>query len=246
MIISGAKLVNTGYVVDVQPIIATNLVANYDPATGISGSTFTDSSGNGYNATLYNSPTTTTINGYNVLQLNGTNQYYYYTSGYSSALLGGSATMDIWFNTSQNSGQQGLISEYGQAGLTGGWQDAILGLSATKMAGGFYNGSTGGFIQSTANYSINTWYNLVVACNASTYYLYVNGVLQNTLSTTRQGTPSPLYYAIGYPDGFGGYLGGAGNGYFAGYIGPVKLYSTALTQAQVTQNFNALRGRYGV
>ena len=61
MIISGAKLVNTGYVVDVQPIIATNLVANYDPATGISGSTFTDSSGNGYNATLYNSPTTTTI-----------------------------------------------------------------------------------------------------------------------------------------------------------------------------------------
>ena len=52
MIISGVNLTNTGFVVDVQGIVKTNLVANYDPATGISGSTFTDSSGNGYNATI--------------------------------------------------------------------------------------------------------------------------------------------------------------------------------------------------
>ena len=247
MIIQNVSLVNVGYVVDVQPIVTTNLVANYDPATGISGSTFNDSSGNGYNATIYNSPTTTTVNGFTVLQLNGTNQYYYYTTGYSSTLLGGSATFDIWFNTNTNSGQQGLISEYGQAGLAGGWQDAIIGLSSTKMAGGFYNGSNGGYVQSTNNYSTNTWYNLTIACDASYYYFYVNGVLQGSpLNTYRSTTPSPLYYAVGYPDGAGLYLGGAGNGYFSGYIGAAKFYSTALTQSQVTQNFNALRWRYGV
>jgi hypothetical protein len=86
----------------------------------------------------------------------------------------------------------------------------------------------------------------VVACDASNYYLYVNGVLQSTLNTYRQGTPSPLYYAVGYPDGVGFYLGGAGNGYFQGMLGPVKFYSATLNQTQITQNFNAIRGRYGV
>ena len=243
MIISGAKLVNTGYVVDVQPIITTNLVANYDPATGISGSTFTDSSGNGYNATLYNSPTTATVNGLTVLQLNGTNQYYYYTTGYTA--LNGAVTFDSWFNTSQT-GQQAIVSEYGQAGLAGGWEDAVLGLNATKMAGGVYNGSAGGYVQSTNTFSTSTWYNLVVTYASSVITLYVNGVSQGTLSTARASNPSPLYYAIGYPDGSGAYLGGGGNAYFKGYIGAVKFYSTALNQSQITQNFNALRGRYGV
>lgn len=41
MIIQGATLYNTGFVVDVT-IVTTNLFANYDAATGISGSTFLD------------------------------------------------------------------------------------------------------------------------------------------------------------------------------------------------------------
>ena len=41
------------------------------------------------------------------------------------------------------------------------------------------------------------------------------------------------------------YLGGA-NGYWNGYVGPFKIYYSALTQEQVSQNFNAIRGRYGV
>jgi hypothetical protein len=243
MIISGTTLFNTGFVNDVQPIVSTNLVANYDPATGISGSTFNDSSGNGYNATIYNSPTTATVNGKTVLQLNGTNQYYYYTSGYTS--LTGSVTFDAWFNTSQAS-QQAIVSEYGQSGLAGGWEDAVLGLNATKLAGGVYNGSTGGYVQSTNTFSTNTWYNLVVTYASSVITLYVNGVSQGTLSTTRSTTPSPLYYAVGYPDGSGTYLGNGGNAYFKGYIGAVKFYNAALNQTQITQNFTALRGRYGI
>jgi hypothetical protein len=81
MIIQGVTLRNTGIVADVQPIYTTNLVANYDPNTGISGSTFLDSSGNGYTATIYNSPSTVTVNGYKVLQLNSaSSQYYVYTT----------------------------------------------------------------------------------------------------------------------------------------------------------------------
>ena len=46
MIISGVTLTNVGFVVDAT-IVTTNLFANYDAATGISGSTFNDSSGSG-------------------------------------------------------------------------------------------------------------------------------------------------------------------------------------------------------
>ena len=244
MIIQGTTIQNAT-VKDVYNIVTANLVANYDPHTGISGSTFNDSSGNGYNATLYNSPTTTSVNGFNVLQLNGTNQYYYYTPGYTS--LTGAVTFDAWFNTSQVS-NQAIVSEYGQAGLAGGWEDAVLGLNSTKMAGGVYNGSTGGYKASTNNYSSSTWYNLTFTAAAGAYNLYVNGIVQGSpLNTTRQTTPSPLYYAVGYPDGTAGiYLGGGGSNYFKGMIGPVKFYSTTLTQSQITQNFNALRGRFGV
>jgi hypothetical protein len=35
-------------------------------------------------------------------------------------------------------------------------------------------------------------------------------------------------------------------GFFNGNVGNVQIYNRALTQAEITQNFNALRGRYGI
>jgi hypothetical protein len=77
-------------------IVATNLFANYDAATGISGSTFNDSSGNGRNATLFGSPTTTTVNGTTVLRLtSASSQYFGYTTGYGTS-LNSAFTFDVW------------------------------------------------------------------------------------------------------------------------------------------------------
>ena len=39
---------------------------------------------------------------------------------------------------------------------------------------------------------------------------------------------------------------GGGSGYFAGEIPIVKIYNRVLTAAEVEQNFNALRGRFGI
>jgi hypothetical protein len=245
MIISGASLRNVGFVVDVQPIITTNLVANYDPATGISGSTFNDSSGNGYNATIYNSPTTTTVNGKKVLQLSSaSSQYYVYPSGYTQ--MTGAVTFDVWFNTSSASTAQSLIAEFGQSSLSGGWNDEILGLNSTNTLGGVYCSGTGGQVPSISAYANNTWYNAILTYTPNTITLYINGVSQGSITATRTSTPTPLYYVIGGPDSSAGYYLSGVTGYFNGYLGAVKLYSTALTQQQVTQNFNALRSRYGV
>jgi hypothetical protein len=46
-------------------------------------------------------------------------------------------------------------------------------------------------------------------------------------------------------DTTGQYLGGV-VGYFNGQIGAWKMYSKALSATEVSQNFQALRNRYGV
>jgi len=43
------------------------------------------------------------------------------------------------------------------------------------------------------------------------------------------------------------FQGASGNeGYFTGYIPNTQIYNRALSAAEVQQNFNALRGRYGI
>jgi hypothetical protein len=91
----------------------------------------------------------------------------------------------------------------------------------------------------------NTWHNVVALRGMSTYQVYVDGVLKDSGSN-------------------GGNLGWNGlNGWSAmasvigdnpndvrykllGNIASVKMYNRALTAAEVQQNFNALRGRYGI
>ena len=68
--------------------------------------------------------------------------------------------------------------------------------------------------------------------------LYANGVLASTVAYTGN---------IGnYPDVL--FFGGSINANYAmnGRIGEAKVYNKALTQAEVTQNFNAARTRFGI
>ena len=68
--------------------------------------------------------------------------------------------------------------------------------------------------------------------------LYMNSVLASTVAYTGN---------IGnYPDVL--FFGGSINASYAmnGRIGEAKVYSKALTQAEVTQNFNAARTRFGI
>lgn len=255
MIIRGVKLNGVGFIKDVAPIITNNLVANYDAATGISGSTFLDSSVNSYNATLYGSPTTTKVNGTTVLQLSSaSSQYVGYTGGYGTLLNGASGfTYDVWFSPITASGT--LICEYSNSTFNSGWQDSQMGiLSSGKLNTGVYNSSGAGLNPYVVGPTIttSTWYNCVLTYNGSnTITEYVNGVSvgSSTFGTPKTNPPGSIPYAtyltLGKSDTTGYYCGGV-TGYFNGYIGAWKVYSSALTTTQISQNFNALRSRYGV
>ena len=244
MIIKGVKLSGVGIVSDTPPIVTTGIYANYDPATGISGSTFNDSSGNGFNATLVNGPSTALVNGKTVLQLTAaSSQYYVYQSGYGTD-LDNAFTFDVWArNLSAGTGGI-LISEWDNATLdTGGWNDDQMGFASSGTINmGVYN--TGAI--TGPGWNTNNWYHIVMSYDQNLspcLTTYVNGVVVGTASGAK-GNPGATYLTMGAPAN--DFIGIINFPYFNGYIGAWKIYNRALTANEVVQNFAALRGRYGV
>lgn len=88
--------------------------------------------------------------------------------------------------------------------------------------------------------TINVWYYWcgVIDCNTGTVRQYVNGSSNQTGTIRKTDTISntePVCLNIR-----GGYTK------YSGYTSAVKIYSRALSAAEVKQNFEALRGRYGI
>jgi hypothetical protein len=82
---------------------------------------------------------------------------------------------------------------------------------------------------------------------ASSYIQYINGVSIGSGATNYGGAGGSANYNIIGKDSYGtGPADTAGAGAFSGKVGHYKAYNRALTDAEVLQNFNALRGRYGL
>ena len=85
----------------------------------------------------------------------------------------------------------------------------------------------------------NVWYNVVIVWNTSTNNAtgYLNNVQKFNSSHTFWATTLPsITIGVGY----------GGGRYFKGNISKVSVYNRALTAAEIAQNYNALKGRYGL
>jgi hypothetical protein len=91
-------------------------------------------------------------------------------------------------------------------------------------------------------FSIGQYYHLVLTRNneTNTNSFYVNGVLQasQTGAYSASGAANNMY--------FGRAGAQATNTHFNGNIPVGKIYTRSLTETEVAQNFNALRGRFGL
>lgn len=95
-----------------------------------------------------------------------------------------------------------------------------------------------------ANLSHDTWYHIVGTNDgAGNMKFYVNGdnVANDTLSWTSSAMDGGSWLVGG-----GNAFGGQSGLYGGGKIPLSRLYNKALTAQEVQQNFNALRGRYGI
>ena len=95
---------------------------------------------------------------------------------------------------------------------------------------------------STSQFETNTWYHITWVFNTtnSVVKVYVNGTLDKT--TTITGTFNTNTYKTF--SGLGYYTGNQHR--LNGKLGNFMIYNRELTASEVSQNFNAQRGRFGV
>lgn len=224
------------------PNIATsNLILWYDPSFRTSypgtGATITNLAGTGLAGTMSNITYTSPYFGYN-----GSNSQV--TIADNALLEPGSGdwSMEVWVNQSVASGSQTILGKFDPGGASGDISYAIRVVNGNVRAD-YSNGSA--FV-STSNYALPTgnWVQLVYVFNNvanKNIITYVNGVQQATTTHSLASilnTTANLY--------LGSYNGGEFPQWFNGRIGITRLYNAALTSAQVLQNYNADRAKYGL
>lgn len=196
------------------------------------GTTWSDLSGRGNTGTLINGPTYSSSNG-GSLVFDGTNDYV--GSFPASICNTEDFTIHCFFNISVltiTPTRTGILGTR----TTGGW-GIITGLYNTKQLSFYLFGSSSVATSATA-IEANTWYCVDVtrSVSANTINLYING---SFVSTATAGVLTPAI--------INGTIGSENNGnYLNGRIAEVKIYNRALSDTEVLQNFNALRGRFGL
>jgi hypothetical protein len=155
--------------------------------------------------------------------------------------IGSTNTMQFWVKMKDVAAQNKLV--YGKES---GWWFAYgysgLGVSTNRMGISFYDGSNWNAIGTTFDLVVDTWYMFTATWDGTNIRLYANDILQATSSDFSAKTWNVLAGAT--IDVGGWHDGGA---YTNCEIGECRIYhEKALTSAEVSQNFNATRTKYGV
>lgn len=197
-----------------------------------SGTTWSDLSGNGRTGTLANGPTYNSSNGGSIV-FDGSNDYV--SIGSSTYTLTTGVSMEMWVYLTARDRNQGFMSLNSGTSYINFWMPSsntmrweVIGTSASSYS----------TINSTTTFALNTWYHVVGTANLTNTYIYINGALETSQSMSNQPTSITAtgyvgdYGAVSYPS--------------ASRIAMAKVYTRPLTAAEVAQNFNALRRRFGV
>jgi len=199
-----------------------------------SGATWTDLSGNGNNGSLVNG---VGYNGSNLgaLVFDGSDDYVDCGNDSSLSFGSGNFNLSLWIKTSSTSGVDwmGVISKY--SGGTGLW----IQLNPSNRYVGFgWDGNN--FMTSSTSVASGTWRYISCQRTSSTGgEIYVDGNLVMTSSSLpTKSSDTAVQLDIGRIN-----ISGRN---FNGNIASVKIYNRALTSTEIQQNFNALRGRFGI
>ena len=214
-----------------------------------SGTAWNDLSGNGISGILTNGPSYNSVNNGSIV-FDGINDFVTDNSGKQTR--NNKVTNEIWvYPTSLTGGQGGYSTLIRMGGdrVGGGSGDFYFVLrdqgqvhsEIKNVADTGYDAYT----TSTGVVAINNWYHIiqVIDRTAGNLKFYVNTVLRLNASTSTYGIVTTDNIQIAQQ-------GTDVNNTFArrltGRVANVKLYNRALTAAEISQNFNALRGRYGI
>ena len=227
----GINILSTG------GLVTSGLTLNLDAGDSASypgsGTTWTDLAGTADNISLVNTPTYTSGTP-SYFTFNGSNQYG--TGSGTNVLPTTAYTKSAWFRI--NAYADNNIVSSG----SGGHFMFMAGAAYTKLYCGHANWSSlgGTYLDypSTATINLNTWYYAVLTFNTTDgMVLYLNGTQDSTYTARKNahaGNGSTNIATFG------------GGNLLNGRIAQIHCYNRALTAAEVLQNYNAYKSRYGL
>jgi len=232
-------------------LVQNNLVLDLDAADKNSypgsGTSWRDLSGNGYNGTLTNGPTFNGSNGGSIF-FDATDDFV--SVGNIGTIA--SFTVLVWcYPTNVTSYRNILDCNFNYNAITGNVGPRLEMNSAAQLGWIYSNvtNSNDSFYAHTvlnANFNANSWYCIGITYNSS----------GNTSTTYYNGSPTAFSRtSYGTPTGFVGTMNNVilGKGFFldparlyAGRISNTVIYNRALTAAEVLQNYNVTKTRFGL
>jgi hypothetical protein len=232
----------------VQPRLVTNgLVMCLDAGNResyVSGSsTIFDLSGNGYNGTLTNGPTFNSSNNGGIV-FDGTNDYI--SCGNLSTL--NNMSISMWVKVLSNAGNYKAFAGASGAGIdyNSGFNIDMQSSSQTSfnrcsIEGGFL-AAGGGTNFMTTSVPFGDWANICFSISATYIQFYLNGSAQ--FGTARLNNASSTIGMNNLVVGARPY--NLPNTSVNANIASTAIYNRAVTAEEVRQNYNALKGRFGL
>jgi len=195
-----------------------------------SGTTWTDLSGNSRDGTLTNGPTYSSANGGSIV-FDGTNDYVQCTG----SLTVTAATFVAWIKRNGTQGQyDGILFSRGTNTTGMNFQVSNQLGYHWNDAGNTYNWQSGLTIPDA------TWCMIAVSVTSTAATVYLCQTSGTTTATNTVSHASSLLNDIKIAQD------DAGGRFFNGNIALAQLYNTSLSAAEVSQNFEANRARFGV
>lgn len=202
----------------------------------ISGSTtWKDLSPNGNNGTLTNGPTFNSDNGGSIV-FDNVNDYVSIPESTSVDITTNTITFGAWcYPTVSNKYQHIIVKNVGESRQYGMW----LSVSGTSYIFRSLNGVvTQTNILISTPWIVNNWNYIMLVYNGSTIKIYLNGqevssqnasgnIVHTNSNVNIGGEPTQAYF-------------------FNGRISIAQIYDRALSAAEILQNYNAQKSRFGL
>jgi hypothetical protein len=178
---------------------------------------------------LTNGPTYST-DGNGSISFDGTNDYSYTSNISTSFPTGG--TIEMWVNLISKDKNQGFI-DYGANPKYINFYMASSNYMRLEIIGN--TAVAYSTITTTTQFQTGVWYHVTGTWNGSNSYIYLNGTLESSQALTNVPTDINASFTIGQYAGFAN-----------AKIAVARFYNRPLTSAEITQNYNVQKSRFGL
>lgn len=216
-------------------IVTSGLVLYLDAANtksySGSGTTWNDLSPSRTTAALNNGPTYTSGTG-GYFNFDGVDDYGQTAAAVLPTANGSPLTLEAFcYTTTTTPGYQTVL------GTAGSFTQ--IGFSTNNFAGGRNGGGGNTLYTSLAVISANTWYHMCMTYDGTNGRFYLNGSLIYTGSIGSNAATNGVSLLSTYS-------AGVASERFTGRLAIARVYNIQLSTNQILQNFNAVKGRYGI